>query len=58
MTGNAIAFACTVLAVVVLGIATWKARGVPDGGSEARVVSDQTAASSDISPGAPTSSRH
>lgn len=38
MTGNAIAFVCTVAAICMLGFATWKARGVPDDGPAARVV--------------------
>ena len=41
MNGNAIAIACALLAVIVLAIATWRARGIPEGGAIARVVNDQ-----------------
>lgn len=54
MIGNAVAIACALAAVIVLVIATWRARGVPEGGPAARVVSDQNAASSDTSPSTPT----
>jgi TRAP-type C4-dicarboxylate transport system permease small subunit len=54
MTGNAVAIACALAAVIVLAIATWRARGVPTGGPEARVIGDQNAASSETSPTAPT----
>ena len=54
MTGNAVAIACALAAVIVLVIATWRARGIPEDGPEARVVSDQNAASSETSPSTPT----
>jgi hypothetical protein len=40
MTGNAVAIACALAAVILLAIATVRARGVPEGGPEARVVGD------------------
>jgi TRAP-type C4-dicarboxylate transport system permease small subunit len=54
MTGNAVAIGSALAAVIVLAVATWRARGIPDGGPVARVVSDQNAASSDTSPSTPT----
>lgn len=38
LMGNLIAFASAIAAVILLAIATWKARGVPEDGPEARAV--------------------
>ncbi len=54
MNANAVAVACAIAAVMVLAIATWRARRIPEGGPVARVVSDKNAASSENSPSPPT----